>query len=92
MSAAFACLNNVSVGTAPNVRNLGIMKEHQALILMAALPQKWEHLIPISCQGHDLGDLDVSVVRDVLKCSTRTRPIEVNTRTTRRTRQISCLP
>ena len=66
MSAAFAHLNNISVNTAPNVRNLGIVQEHQALILMAALPQKWEHLIPIICQGHDLGDLDVSVVCDVI--------------------------
>ena len=33
---------------------------------MAALPPKWEHLIPIICQGHDLADLDVAIVRDVL--------------------------
>ena len=66
MSATFARLNNVSVGTAPNVRSLGIASQHQALILLATLPPKWEHLIPIICQGHDLANLDVALVRDVL--------------------------
>ena len=66
MSATFACLNNVSVGTAPNVHSLGIASQHQALILMATLPPKWEHLIPIICQGHDLANLDVAIVRDIL--------------------------
>ena len=66
MSAAFARLYNVSVGTGANVQRLGIVDQHQALILMAALPQKWEHLIPIICQGHDLNDFNIKIVRDVL--------------------------
>ena len=67
MSAAFTRLNNVSVGTGANIHRLGIATQHQALILMAALPPKWEHLIPIICQGHDLADLDVAIVRNVLR-------------------------
>ena len=33
---------------------------------MAALLPKWEHLIPIICQGHDLADLNVSIVCNVV--------------------------
>ena len=66
MSAAFAWLYNVVIGTGANVQCLGIADPHQALILMAALPQKWEHLIPIICQGHDLSDLNVGIVHDIL--------------------------
>ena len=66
MSAAFTRLNNVSIGTGANIRRLGIVAQHQALILMAALLPKWEHLIPIICQGHDLADLDISMVCDIV--------------------------
>ena len=66
MNAAFAHLNSVSVGTGANTHNLGIAAQHQALILMAALPPKWEHLIPIICQGHDLANLNVGIVHDIV--------------------------
>ena len=51
VSAAFANLYNVSFGA--NIHNLGIQDQHQSLILIVALLQKWEHLIPIICQSHD---------------------------------------
>ena len=66
LAAAFSRLGSVSVGTAPNVTQLSLAKQVQALIAMAALPPKWEVLVPIICQGEDLNDLDLSLVRNTV--------------------------
>ena len=36
----------------------------QGLIVMAAIPPKWEHHVSIICAGNDLAELDIETVRD----------------------------
>ncbi|KAH8990070.1 hypothetical protein EDB92DRAFT_1946751 [Lactarius akahatsu] len=57
MAATFACLGAVTVGTGANTTTLAICPQLQALIAMSALPQKWEHLIPVMCNNLALADL-----------------------------------
>ena len=69
MSATFACLNNVTIGTGANIHNLGIVQQHQALILMAALPQKWEHLCYVTA-GRSVLDVSGAVVSLLTRAGT----------------------
>jgi len=66
MVAAFQCLSLVNAGTAPNVTNLAIPTQLQALIALAALPHKWEHLVHILIHSEDLDDLDFGIVHDAV--------------------------
>src|ERR1700744_3657853 len=62
LSAAFARLGAVTFGTGANATNLSIKNQLQALIGLAALPAKWEHLVPILCQSTLLDNLKLSDV------------------------------
>jgi transposase InsO family protein len=66
LAACFARLSSVTFGTGAKIQRLSIPNQIQALIAMAALPPKWEHLIPIICQGPDLEDLDMGDVRSTV--------------------------
>ena len=65
LDTAFAHLGAVTFRTAPNVTNLHLAHQFQVLIAMATLPAKWEMLIPIICQGEDLEDLTLAIVRQI---------------------------
>ena len=62
LAVAFNHLSAITFGTAPNVTNLCLASQFQVFIAMAALPAKWEMLIPIICQAEDLEDLNLSIV------------------------------
>ena len=64
LAAAFARLGAVTFGTPPDETHLTIAGQIQALIAMAALPPKWEFLIPIISQNIELTDLALGDVRD----------------------------
>ena len=64
LAAAFGRLGAVTFGTAPNATQLTIAPQIQALIAMAALPTKWEPLIPIISQSVGLDDLHLNDVRN----------------------------
>ena len=66
LDATFACLGAITFGTTPNVTNLHLAGQYQMLIAMATLLTKWEMLIPIICQGEDLEDLNLAIVRQVV--------------------------
>src|SRR6202012_1266898 len=62
LSAAFARLGAVTFGTGTAATNLSIKNQLQALIGLATLPTKWEHLVPILCQSTTLENLKLSDV------------------------------
>ncbi|KAH9007535.1 hypothetical protein EDB84DRAFT_1572789 [Lactarius hengduanensis] len=62
MAAAFAWLGAITVGTGANAITLAIRPQLQALVAMSALPQKWEHLIPVMCNNLPLADLKLETV------------------------------
>src|SRR6202046_4814307 len=62
MAAAFSRLGAVTVGTGANAVTLDVKDPLQALIALAALPPKWEPLIPIICSNVNIEDLDLSDV------------------------------
>jgi hypothetical protein len=64
MCAAFGCLGAASFG--PRNTTVDISPLLQGLIAMAAIPQKWDNLIPIICNGYETHDIDIAVVREVL--------------------------
>ncbi|KAH9056601.1 hypothetical protein EDB87DRAFT_1687141 [Lactarius vividus] len=61
MAATFAHVGAVTVGTGANATTLAICPQLQALIAMSALPQKWEHLIPVMCNNLALADLQLAM-------------------------------
>jgi hypothetical protein len=64
MTAAFGLMSATSIG--PRRMKVDISELLQGLIVMAAIPTKWENLIPIICNGYEIHDLDIGIVRDVL--------------------------
>ncbi len=66
MAAAFQRLSHVAVGTAPNVTHLSLPSQMQAMIALAALPYKWEHLIHIIINNYEIEALTFEVVKDAV--------------------------
>jgi hypothetical protein len=51
MEAAFGHISNTVIGKGSSAKKLHIPDIIQALIAMAAVPNKWENLIPIVCNS-----------------------------------------
>jgi hypothetical protein len=66
LSAAFGRISAVSIGSGSTVRKMEVQTELQALIAMAAIPAKWENLIPIICNSNEIDDLNIGSVREVI--------------------------
>ena len=66
LAAAFGCLALVTIGTTPNQTNLMVQKQLQAMIALAALPQKWKNQIAMIMQNIELADLDFNDVWDAI--------------------------
>src|SRR6202012_3437744 len=62
LSTTFAHLGAVTFGTGAAATNLSIRNQLQALIGLATLPTKWEHLVPILYQSKTLDNLKLSDV------------------------------
>src|SRR6266404_3319653 len=66
MAAAFQRLSHVAIGTAPNVTHLLFPSQMQAMVALAALPFKWEHLIHIIINNYEMEALTFDVVKDAI--------------------------
>ncbi len=66
MAAAFQRLSHVAVGTTINVTHLSLPSQMQAMIALAALPYKWEHLIHIIINNYEIEALTFEVVKDAV--------------------------
>jgi hypothetical protein len=66
MEAAFGHISNTVIGKGSSAKKLHIPDIIQALIAMAAVPNKWEYLIPIVCQNVEIKDLEISDTKDIV--------------------------
>jgi hypothetical protein len=66
LEAAFGCISNTVIGKGSYAKRIAVPDTIQALIAMAAIPQKWENFIPIICNGFKIQDLEVSDIKDVV--------------------------
>ena len=64
ISAALQRLGTVFYTSGKTMRNLTIDPVVVGLIALAAVPTKWEHLIPIICTSYELDDITIGTVRD----------------------------
>jgi transposase InsO family protein len=66
MEAAFGRMSSTQIGKGSSARKLHVPDVIQALIAMAAIPNKWEYLIPILCQNIEIDDLEIADIKDIL--------------------------
>jgi hypothetical protein len=66
MAAAFGRLGLVSFGSGYKAKKVNVTDLLQALIAMAAIPSKWENMIPIIANGYEPEDLDLNTVQDMI--------------------------
>jgi len=69
LSAAFSCLGSVHIDSK---YPFTIGDSMQAMIALAALPQKWEHLIPIITNKYELSKLEMKHVRETVQAQWET--------------------
>jgi hypothetical protein len=66
LEAAFGHISNTIIGKGSHAKRISVPDTIQALIAMAAIPQKWENLIPIICNSFEIQDLEVSDIKDIV--------------------------
>jgi hypothetical protein len=66
LRTAFSRLTNTMFGPSYNQQSLHLQQPLQAMIALATLPQKWEHLIPIIINNSSLEDLNIGDVHQTV--------------------------
>jgi hypothetical protein len=66
VEAAFTRISNTTIGKGSKIKRLSLPSHFQALIAMAAIPLKWENLIPIIQNGYEIKDLTFGDIRDIV--------------------------
>src|SRR6266404_3015944 len=62
MAAAFQRLSNITIGSGHCLTRITIPPQLQAMIALAALPAKWEHLVQIIINGTEMDQLTFHTV------------------------------
>jgi hypothetical protein len=66
LEAAFGCISNTTIRKGSSTKKIHVPEIIQALIMMAAIPSKWENLIPIICNSIEIQDLEVTDIKDIV--------------------------
>jgi transposase InsO family protein len=66
VEAAFTRIANTTIGKGSKIKRLSLPSHFQALIAMAAIPLKWENLIPIIQNGYEIEDVTFGDIRDIV--------------------------
>src|SRR6267378_4295070 len=66
MATAFQQLSNVTIGSGHRLTWISIPPQLQAMIALAPLPSKWEHLVQIIINGTEMDQLTFRTVREAL--------------------------